>query len=79
MFMSSSSGLEEKKNERGRSVSVEFFSEEKLARFTEEMRELSLLTELPVDSHLFKHSILDKDFESALFQIWERGRTAQTE
>jgi RNA polymerase sigma factor (sigma-70 family) len=79
MFMSSSSGLEEKKNERGRSVSVEFFSEEKLARFTEEMRELSLLTELPVDSHLFKHSIRDRDFESALFQIWERGQTAQTD
>ena len=77
--MSSSSGSEEKKNEKGRSVSVEFFSEEKLAGFTGEMKQLSLLTELPADGHLFKHPILDRDFESALFQIWERGRTAQTD
>lgn len=77
--MSGGSGSAKKKKEKAQSNSLQFFSEEKLAVFTREMRELSLLTELPVDSHLFKHSILDKDFESALFQIWERGRTAQTE
>jgi len=79
IFMSGDSGSAKKKKEKAQSISLQFFSEEKLAVFTREMRELSLLTELPVDSHLFKHSILDKDFESALFQIWERGRTAQTE
>ena len=77
--MSGDSGSAKKKKEKAQSISLQFFSEEKLAVFTREMRELSLLTELPVDSHLFKHSILDRDFESALFQIWERGRTAQTE
>ena len=77
--MTNGSGSAKKKNEKAQAVSLKFFSEEKLATFTREMRELSLLTELPVDSHLFKHSILDRDFESALFQIWERGRAAQTE
>jgi RNA polymerase sigma factor (sigma-70 family) len=79
IFMSGGSGSAKKKKEKAQSNSLQFFSEEKLAVFTREMRELSLLTELPVDSHLFKHSILARDFESALFQIWERGRTAQTE
>ena len=77
--MSGGLGSAKKKKEKEQSISLQFFSEEKLAVFTREMRELSLLTELPVDSHLFKHSILARDFESALFQIWERGRTAQTE
>jgi RNA polymerase sigma factor (sigma-70 family) len=77
--MTKGSGSAKKKNEKAQAVSLKFFSEEKLAAFTREMRELSLLTELPVDSHLFRHSILDRDFESALFQIWERGRAAQTE
>ena len=77
--MTNGSGPAKKKKEKAQSVSLKFLSEEKLAEFTKEMRELSLVTELPVDSHLFKHSILDRDFESALFQIWERGRTAQTE
>ena len=60
--MSGDSGSAKKKKEKAQSISLQFFSEEKLAVFTREMRELSLLTELPVDSHLFKHSILDKDF-----------------
>ena len=77
--MTNGSGSAKKKNEKAQAVSLKFFSEEKLALFTRKMRERSLLTELPVDSHLFKHSILDRDFESALFQIWERGRAAQTE
>ena len=74
--MSGGSDEQEKNSEDRWPTSPKFFSDKVLSEFARQMREFPVQTKLPTDGHLFEHPTLDGDFESALFQIWEKGREA---